>query len=514
MTYIYSAFLLFSFISISNSGDLGRSIASLLYYIAIGLWGLYAFNHQEEIQKRFTTFIYVFSGIYILVWIGLTLFASFIPDPLFVKTGYQFVFSKFTSHNHLGDFLMLPLIGCLYYLINHQSKKIVAIVLLLLAIFLFAYSRSAYISLILVSISMFFVLGKKSYKHTSFYKILLVFLVGACSLFFIATVREAQAIPVVNKLHQFLSEDFSLKEKFFLSRRVDVIDQIGSKKPGDYLFGVGLGNFQSISKEYAQSRQSFSESTHNIFLDFFVENGVFAMLIFVVFLYNIFLHADKKSLYFFFVLAMLLNFQTDYTFRIYSFFLLFFILLGLISQKEKLQKANPWILCILSGVIFFAVVRTYASLGFLYTKQYQIAWILNPFQKAVYIPLIEEQKKKNNPDEQKRLLLLYERFFSTDAVVLADIGEFYKRSRDKKKAISYFQKSFRLDRFRDHNLLNEIYSYMLSEYGQEIADGYYKAIVVKYFPPSVKKKLPYVYRRNLDMLCGRMEGKNICDDEK
>lgn len=49
--------------------------------------------------------------------------------------GYQLVFSRFGSHNHLGDFLVLPMLISLYFLFKKGQKKY----LLPLVLFSFLY---------------------------------------------------------------------------------------------------------------------------------------------------------------------------------------------------------------------------------------------------------------------------------------------------------------------------------------------------------------------------------------
>ena len=98
------------------------------------------------------------------------------------------------------------------------------------------------------------------------------------------------------------------------------------------LLGVGPGNFVYASKKYTKPTESWTETAHNIFLEIFVENGIPAGIVFVLIMFQIF-RQSERSLFFYLALSMLINFQFDYTYRIYSFLLLFFTLLG-VSYKE------------------------------------------------------------------------------------------------------------------------------------------------------------------------------------
>lgn len=450
-------------------------------------------NHKEEIKKPLMWFIYLFSGMYVIVWILLAVF------PLgqdLIKTGYQFVYSKFRSHNNLGNFLILPLIGCMYYLFHHKSKKVLLLLFGLVIFVLFSYSRSAYLSLIIILIYMFFSLKKYS-KHFLYTKIFLL-IIGVLSIFFLITVRESQDIPLLKSIHQSLSQNFALQEKTLFSRRIDFIEQIASENYTRYIVGVGPGNFGIISKKHAQSIQSISETSHNIFLDLLVENGIVALVIFILFLYYVWKHADKKNVYFFFVLAMLLNFQTDYTFRIYSFFLLFFIFIGLVYKGENVRMKNP---LLFSSMLLFVVVLSCLSMFWVFKNNYPLAFAMNPLNKTVYMPLIEEKKLP---------ISLYERLFSEDAEVFADIGAFYERGGDTKKAIPYYQKSFALDKFRDNNLFFRIYTLLVTEHGSYEANKYYAHISKEVFPGYMRKNIPHEQRKNLYLICLYEQSKLVC----
>lgn len=507
---MYIGFLLLSLIPVFTSGDLERSIHFFLYYTAIGFFALYAYNHRNDIETGLPKLVFILSGVYIAVWLVLIFGSTVFPIP---QTGLQFVYSKFTSHNHLGDFLMLPILGCLYYFFQQGKKNALLLLCILLPILVLSYSRSAYVAVGVTSIYMFFQFSQKSAKRFLYQKVIIAFVIASLCLFFIATVTEVRHVPFFGTIHQYLSQNFDLKEKYFLAKRPQYLQQTLSGFSDQYLFGVGPGNFIHVSLKQAKIPDSWarSETTHTIFLDLLVENGMFSLLLFLLFLFFVVREADKKSIYFFFFVALLLNFQTDYTYRIYSFFLLFFVFIGLLARDERSRMKNPVGLCL---VIALLVMMAYASTFLLFTKQYTSAFLINPLNKSVYMPLVAEKMREKNYQEAASLLTFYNRFFAADPVVLNNIGRTYEKMGNTKTAIVYYQKAFTADKFMNHNLIYRIYILLLLEYGQKTADAYFTSTLAKHFPPSVEKHLPYVYRRNLQILCLHMEDKSSCASER
>ena len=123
-----------------------------------------------------------------------------------------------------------------------------------------------------------------------------------------------------------------LRHKSLLGGRPQILTQGLSYILERPLLGAGPGNFIYASQKLRNG--SYTETAHNIFVDILVENGIPAGVVFLLIIIEFFRRSDKK-LPFFLALGLLVNFQTDYTYRIYSLFLLFFIILGLFKIQRK-----------------------------------------------------------------------------------------------------------------------------------------------------------------------------------
>jgi len=328
---LYSVFVCFSFIATVLSVDLNKSFEFLLFYIALGLIFIYVYNNRKVIEQFIIPFILAFATfftVYSIILPSLINQFSFL-EPQF---GYQMVFSRFGSHNHLGDFLLLPLVICFYYLLTKGQKYLIRAtlaILLFLPYFLFSYSRSAYISFVIVLALMLFQLIRKVSKFSPSRAILVIFVLGVATLFMFSVVRTEDD----NNITTVLTQKHDLSYKAPEGRRIDYVRQGMLSVAEKPLFGVGPGNFGYASKKYLQNEEYWTETAHNIFLEILVENGIPAGIVFILIIFEL-LRRSKKNLFFYLALALLFNFQMDYTYRIYSFFALF-VIVGALFYQEK-----------------------------------------------------------------------------------------------------------------------------------------------------------------------------------
>lgn len=317
-----------------------NSFKGVLYLFSLSLVFISVFNHKNlalVIPGIILRLCYCFIGYSIfLYFFAVNNLQNVIPG-----NGYQFVFSNFGSHNHLGDFLVLGIMVSLYELIFSGRKKYVLPVLLFSFFVFISFSRSAYVAL-MISVSILIISGlmRKKIKLSSitvFYGIILV----AVSMFlFFSVVTDIRSVPILKDVNSVLTKQLDLKDKTFVSRR----DEFAKFAINSFLlrpfWGVGSGNFLYIAQENSPNTYKFKpHSSHNLFLDLLSENGIFALVLFLVFLIVVFYsNRGEPSLPFFLLLGMLVNFQTDYTHTIYSFFLLFFILLALIHKERTIYS--------------------------------------------------------------------------------------------------------------------------------------------------------------------------------
>lgn len=337
LTLLYGGFLLFTAISSALSVNAHKSFLYLLFYSSLYLIFLYVLNHKRDLQKYLIIFIFVITIIFSLYSLFLNYFIQnsfyfLIPD-----NGYQYVFSRFGSHNHLGDILILPLIISLYYLIAKKNQVLsFGSLIYYFPLFLFAYSRTAYFAFVSTILVMIVVLLKRhSVRITKFFTVLIVLVILASSILFFTSVRESREVPILKSITQILQSNFGLQNKlFFANRHLFTVESIRSisEKP---FFGVGPGNYYVVSERFQIIPGLTSESSHNLIFDVMVENGLLAGVLFVFFVGLIFFRINKSTVVFYLLMGVSIVFQFDYAHRIHSLLFFLFILLGLQSDSWK-----------------------------------------------------------------------------------------------------------------------------------------------------------------------------------
>src|SRR3989344_1613138 len=161
LTFLFSLFLIFTLISTIFSLNFANSLLYLLIYLSVFLLFLYTNTYKNELAKQILYLIFVISFLLCIFSLIINHFSLFTP-----QNGYQLAFASFRGHNHLGDFLILPLIICLHTLLTKKLSKLLTIRYFLLTtfflpFFLFSYSRSAYLSLVITLTIMIVYLNKE-----------------------------------------------------------------------------------------------------------------------------------------------------------------------------------------------------------------------------------------------------------------------------------------------------------------------------------------------------------------
>lgn len=348
-------FIASALISTVISVGVTQSIQYLFVLISLFLAFLISYNYKNEIEKPITILIFASSFLFTIYSLLFAIHLNlFVP-----QNGYQFVFSRFSSHNHLGDFLVLPTILCIYYLfhksnkpsydpkssiINHAFHMILATCYIILATYFifFSYSRSAYLTLaVTITFILLAYLQKKHSWPTKWVMRIIIFVVLLTTGFFlIATTNQAQKQPITSVTNKTLVQDGGLKYKDLSGGRPEYIRQSLLSAQKNPIFGIGPNNFAYASKLYSNDPTRSTQSAHNIFLEILVGQGLLGLLSFAGLILIILIKSRKNALFYLF-LAMLINFQTDYTYQIYSFLLLFFALAGIVSNEKPSSISLP-----------------------------------------------------------------------------------------------------------------------------------------------------------------------------
>ncbi|OGH16154.1 MAG: hypothetical protein A3C30_02825 [Candidatus Levybacteria bacterium RIFCSPHIGHO2_02_FULL_40_18] len=339
---LFGGFLFFSLVSTLLSPNVRTSIEYLFLYTSAFLFFVYIINNKEQIERFMLPLIFAFSALFVIYSLALPALIRTFPflEPQF---GYQVVFSKFFSHNHLGDFLLLPLVMLFYYLLsNRNSTNNRSIIYYLLSIilflpyFLFSFSRSAYLALFLTLVLMVAGLVRtKMFKFSLPAVILLVFSL-LLPLLFIFSVVQRYDYSLSSRISYLLTNRYGLEYKEESGNRLEYLSQSFLSIRKNPLFGTGPGNFIEASNKFKGNYSTPTETAHNVFLEMLVENGVLAGIVFVFLIFEL-LRRSQRNVYFYMALGLLINFQTDYTYRIYFLFVLFFILLGLAYKEGSID---------------------------------------------------------------------------------------------------------------------------------------------------------------------------------
>lgn len=334
-TLLLFFFLLFSVISVFLSVNPEKSAYFWFQYLVLSLIFIFSYKNKLLIKNIIRPLLLA-AGVILCIY---SLFINYFQLSFLVPSdGYQLVYSRFGSHNHLGDFLMLPMLICVFDFMYKRSYIYLALLLFYTPFFIFSYSRSAYLSFFLVgTIFMIYSIKRaKEKKQFTVPGILFLTLFGVILLFFLSSVYEARYNTFLRPVHQILINNYILKFKSFDANRIEYWKETIQSIREKPFFGIGPGNFIYTSSKYSGIPNYRTHSSHNIFLDIFAENGLLAFICFsllIMLLIRVIL-ADK-SLYSLLFLALLLNFQTDYTFKISPLIIVFFMLLGIIYKESR-----------------------------------------------------------------------------------------------------------------------------------------------------------------------------------
>lgn len=288
LPYGFSYFLIFFLLSLISqiwSRVPQKSIEYLILFAAGGLFWLFFYNLKtgKKFPEMFGWSLTILGIIFALIYLGSVLVNERLPWSFSLSAPYT------GNHHHLGDYWVLPFLFLLTKIM--KQKKLIYLLLILLGIFILAFSlsRSSYVSLALGAFIIF-------HKEIS------------------PRIKSALKRVVIFSAIIFLLASLF---KTTLYSRIYFLQGLGGivKHP----LGVGLGNFSIVSKEFAStfSAQSlFSSNAHNIFLETLTGIGIFG-LTFVYWYFKVSRTLLKtSSLYSGLFFALSANFFFDTTYLI------------------------------------------------------------------------------------------------------------------------------------------------------------------------------------------------------
>jgi len=455
----YFLIIIFLFFSFIFSVDRINTLNNIFFYIACFFILIIGFNERNQILKSL-------KGILIFIGFVFCLF-SILPKELFFFTPYQLIFPFYSNHNHLGDFLGMIMIWLFYDWIIKKKKRDLFIFIIFLPFFIFSFSRSAYLDFLIIALFIFLKSRNLSYKEDTFSLIFLALIF----LFFVLMQKEIYQIKFLEKL-SFVKETINLEPRSFFSERPEYFHQ-GIKgfleRP---LFGWGLGNYIYLSKKHTSENLQQVSSALNFPLTILAEGGIFVFISFLLFLFFSIINIDynlKPIFYLFFYLS--LNFLTDYTYSIYSLFILWFLILGLSIKEEKKNSINIYPIFYLPVLIFIFLkinVLIFNYLGF-----FNVSYYIFPFNHETYKKLIKQKMSEGKIFEAKKIAENYYKNSSLSSSTLIFLTEFYKNLGEKKQALFFAKKLTDNNRFPSFEDLKNTYQLKKEVENKKKADEYF-----------------------------------------
>lgn len=486
-TITYGIFILSLFISaLWFSVDRQTSFELAIFYLSLFLIFVFFYNHRIEEKEVW----------YGLVWVGGVLagFKNFLPPP---QTEYQMVYPLFGNHNHLGDLLGLIIIGCFYFFIKSKKNAFLLVSIIGAPLFFLSFSRSAYIASLVVLFFLYFL--EKGIKHSYLAKATITIFSIGMIMFLVITAKEAGKSPVFRQLYGVFSEKLSLQQKDFFGGRFSYFQQAIESLYERPFFGLGLGNFEYASKKYAARYYETTTDAHNIFLELGVEGGVFALIPFALFIFFLLKNGlQNRSLFFFFFLYLLLNFQTDYTYKIYGLMVLFMVFAGNSYSEEKEWKAD-WLFGLLSALCYLVFFVIIVSNLLLVLGEHQYSLMVYPFNKQAY------KSKTTTLKSAEKLEQIAPYHIST----ISFLSDFYSGLGKKQKALELLERLYSLNKFVSFDIIKKMYFFKKETQSAKEAERFLHGVLTGY------NEISYLTRgrfeQELHAFCLKVRGKRCSE---
>jgi len=411
-TILYLLFIVFSIISVFFAIDKEIALNYLFIYISCYFFFVFAYNYKDYLDKYFKKFLVITSLFFILLFSINYLFKL----NLFNEGGSLF-FNY--GHNQIGNFLV---VGFTLVFPNLLS-------LLFLIFIILSYSRTAYLTLILMILI-------QTFKKKLDKKILLpgVFFVLITLIFFILTSK--------NILFTQNKKIFGVRDVYFSYALSSI-----KEKP---LFGIGQGNFLSAVSKRQVNWNENTTTAHNFILDILAENGVIAAIFFTLFFISVF--KNKRNHYFLAFLVLTLVFMLDFSYRFNLFLILWFVLAGINSdEKQKIIDGKILIFIIVLFTFIFGQINLLTNY-YLNSDVSEKSLIFNPCRKEIFRKIIDNRIKEGKIIDAKKYLVRYDKFFGQSAHVILEEAAFYEKINELKKTLSLRNKALKLHPLDMNNL--------------------------------------------------------------
>jgi len=450
---LYSLFLGTALIGIFFGVDWQRSFASWWVLLAIGLIFIFVYQNQVLLRNYFVLWCSSLSVFFLLWSFGLNIIPLKVITFLIPSSGNNWVWASYGRHNHLGDWLLLVTIICLYQLYKQKHLKICLIGLgIFIPALIWAGSRAAIVSLFIIMV-VFLLIRIRAYRLSR------ILIVSSSIILMVLTIGLIQ-ITLLSHTSRPL---FSPRDQYYSHA-------LWATKTRP-VTGLGLGNYIYASvKNSINNPDNWTDTAHNFLADYFAEGGLILGTLMIILVIYLMRRQDKRRIFFWLFLIMLINFLFDYIYRFNAIWVIFFVIAALGYQEKKFIITSNW-LGIIGGLLLLIMVQLqiFSQLA-LKQQQYDRALFFYPFNKEAWIGSI----KANQNTFQPPVLLTWGKImFSGDTSVLEKVGDISLEF-DKKQALKNYEQAYYWDVYSGKTLFKKIYLLKKELKGQRIAFQFIK----------------------------------------
>lgn len=504
--FLFALFLFFVGLSTFFAVNIQRAFEGFLYYVSVLLIFLYVYNHKDELLSGISKIVIIFG----LIFSAFSFFLYFLPpdkiDLLLPTRGYQYVY-RWVGHGHnsLGSFLLIVLILVLYKFIQTGKIRYIFLFFLFFPQFLLSFDKSAYLAFIVSALLILIYQSGRKKIYKKYLILLTIIFVGIfiTVIFNSFTFSLDKREKILKPISSYMKEKFNLKERNFLSGRWYFYNLAIFSIKDKPLFGFGTNNFRFATQKLGTRVFYIADTSHNILLDFFAENGIPVGLVYII-ITGLFLTTAIKNLrldpknnyyvkiYSLLSISFLILFQTDFSLKFYSFFLLYFILLGLVYEEREKYKIHKFPLFISSGLLIIAILIITSNL-LVTKKNHKLALYLYPFNGQAYIDLINKTVIKNSRnttvDNINLYMYQYNSLFKEDPSALSYLALKELNVNNNIRALIYSKKAYMLSPL-DSYLFERAYKLQSDLYGQKSAKYLADTFLSKLEKANMIAKLP------------------------
>ena len=332
LTILFTLFSIFAAISTMFSINPLFAFKHQLYYLSVFALSIIFYSIRFKTSKLLLGFL-IGTSVISLVYSYVLPFIS--KDYLQPYHGYQLVFKYeyFLGHHPRGVLLLMLLIVVSYLAVTYKKVYLFGLLVGGLVLLGQTYMRAAFLSYATTVGLMLYQFRTKISKPIG---IIIVF----CCLSIVITGFLVTTYEKTHPVIGYLQSLMSLPDKPLLGVRDRYLMQSIEAIKIKPVTGYGSFNFIQASDTFEPNLFWRAFSSHNMFLDFFVENGIIGGMLMILIVGSMFWSGFKhlgKDIYtdilFYLFVALTIVFLLTYYHRVYSLFLIY-ICIG-ISLVQK-----------------------------------------------------------------------------------------------------------------------------------------------------------------------------------